>query len=214
MLTAQAGRWRGVGGARHGVSRLVMIVTAFTVGHSVTLLIGAWGLVRLPQQPVEIVIAVSILISAVHAVRPLFAGKEAYVAAGFGLVHGLAFSAALWDLNLGAGPMALSILGFNLGVELMQVFVIAVTMPWLIVLSLTPIYSHVRIAGASLAGVAALGWIANRVSGEPNVIDSSVLHLTPYAPFVIFLLALVAIPAYASWCRGAGARRPTMGDST
>jgi hypothetical protein len=47
------------------------VVTAFTLGHSVTLLLGAFGTVRLPEQPVEFAIALSILFSAAHAWRPI-----------------------------------------------------------------------------------------------------------------------------------------------
>ena len=65
-------RWSRFGGIWYSLKRLLLIVTAFTVGHSITLLAGALGWIRLPSQPVEILIAVSILVSAVHAVRPLF----------------------------------------------------------------------------------------------------------------------------------------------
>ena len=115
-LLVRGGRWGRFGGVRYGVKRLLLIVTAFTIGHSLTLLLGTLGWVRLPSQPVEVLIAVSILVSAVHAVRPLFPGREAWVAAGFGLIHGLAFAGTLVNLRLEAGPMALSILGFNLGI--------------------------------------------------------------------------------------------------
>lgn len=195
-LLTDGRRWGAFGGSRYSITRLLKIVTAFTVGHSVTLLAGALGWLRLPQQPVEVLIAVSILVSAVHAIRPLFPGKETYVAAGFGLVHGLAFATVLADLNLSAGSMALSIFGFNLGIELMQVFVIAVTVPWLILLSLTPIYAPVRVTSAIFAAIASLGWIASRVSGESNIIDRSMQTVTEYAPLGILLLALVALPAY------------------
>lgn len=195
-LLANGSQWGAFGGSKYSVTRLLKIVTAFTIGHSVTLLAGAAGWLRLPQQPVEIVVAFSILISAVHAIRPLFSGKEMYVAAGFGLVHGLAFATVLSNLNLGAGALALSILGFNLGIELMQLFVIAITVPWLILLSLTPVYKRVRIIIAILAAIAALGWILERVSGTPNMIGSSIQQITPYAPLGILLLAFIAIPAY------------------
>jgi len=59
--------------------RLLKITAAFTAGHSITLLVGALGWLRLPVQPVEILIAVSILISAIHAIHPIFPGKEMYV---------------------------------------------------------------------------------------------------------------------------------------
>ena len=128
-LLVRGGRWGAAGGTRYSLVRLLKVVTAFTLGHSLTLLLGAMGWLRLPGQPVEILIAFSILVSAIHALRPLFPGREAWVAAGFGLVHGLAFAGTLANLHLEAGPMALSLLGFNLGIELMQLFVIALTLP-------------------------------------------------------------------------------------
>lgn len=97
------------GGIRYSVVRLFKIVTAFTIGHSVTLLAGALGWLRLPAQPIEVLISFSILASAVHAIRPLFPGKEGWVAAGFGLVHGLAFATVLSNLELSGGKLALSI---------------------------------------------------------------------------------------------------------
>jgi uncharacterized protein (TIGR03437 family) len=113
-------------------------------------------------------IAFSILVSAVHALRPLFPGKEIYVAAGFGLVHGLAFATVLSCLQLNAGPMALSILGFNLGIELMQLFVIAVTMPWLVLLSLTPLYPRVRVVCApQFEAIEPLSFSANGTTYAP-----------------------------------------------
>jgi hypothetical protein len=188
--------WGDFGGARYSVARLLKIVTAFTAGHSVTLLVGALNLLKLPQQPVEVLIAVSILISAVHAVRPIFPGKEMYVAAGFGLVHGLAFATVLSELNLGAGAMALSILGFNIGIEMMQLFVIAITVPWLILLSQTAIYKWIRITGAALASIAATAWIVERVSGNPNAVGGFIQNVSEYAHLGILALAFIALLAF------------------
>ena len=147
----------------------------------------------MPPKPVEILIAVSILVSAIHAVRPIFAGKEMYLAAGFGLVHGLAFATVLDGLNLGAGDTALSILGFNIGIELMQLLVIALIAPWFILLSFTTVYKYVRIADASFAAIAAIGWIAERVSGNPNFIGNFLQNISEYAPFGILILAVFAL---------------------
>ncbi len=189
-------RWGECGGTRYSLTRLAKIVTAFTLGHSVTLVAGALQWIKLPQQPVEVLIAFSILVTAVHAIRPIFPGREAQVAAGFGLVHGLAFASVLADLKLGSGQMALSILGFNLGIEFMQLFVIALTAPWLIILSQTPAHRRVRCGGAVLSAVAALGWIVNRVSGESNAVERAMSTVTEYAPAGILILALIALPAY------------------
>lgn len=162
-LLVKRQRWEGYGGTRYSLIHLLQIVTAFTMGHSITLLAGALGWLRLPGQPVEVLIAVSILVSAIHALRPLFPGREALVAAGFGLIHGLAFAGTLANLQLDATRMGLSILGFNAGIELMQLIVILFVMPWLIWLSRIPAYKYVRVAGAVLAGIAATVWITERI---------------------------------------------------
>ena len=185
--------WANFGGVGYSLRRLVLIVTAFTVGHSLTLLLGSLGWVRLASQPVEILIAVSILVSAIHALRPLFPGREAWVAAGFGLVHGLAFASTLANLRLDAGPMAWSILGFNLGIELMQVGIIALVIPWLILLSRTPAYRLIRSSGAMLAGVAALAWVAERVSGQVNFLTLGIEKGIPYAPYGLAFLAILSL---------------------
>jgi hypothetical protein len=197
-LVVRSRRWREFGGTRYSLLRLTKIITAFTVGHSVTLLLGALGWLRLPQQPVEVLIAISILVSAIHAVRPIFPGKEMYVAAGFGLVHGLAFATVLVDLNLGPGQMALSVLGFNVGIEIMQFVVIAITVPWLILLSLTPAYGWVRTVGAILAGLAAVAWIDERLSGRPNSVSAVVQQMSQYADRGILLLAGFALIVFVS----------------
>jgi hypothetical protein len=74
--------------------RILKIVTAFTVGHSTTLAFAAFGLLRVPSRAIEVLIAVSILVSAIHVMRPVRPGKESAVAAFFGLIHGLAFASA------------------------------------------------------------------------------------------------------------------------
>ena len=196
MLLYTNKHWGNFGGVKYSISRLFKIVTAFTIGHSVTLLIGALGWLKLPQQPVEILIAFSILVSAIHAVYPIFPGKEMYVAAGFGLIHGLAFATILSNLKLDAGTLALSIVGFNSGIEAMQLFIIALIVPWLILLSKTPFYKWFRIVFATLAAVAALAWIAERSSGEPNFITAVVTKVPENGWWCIGMLAIIAVTAY------------------
>jgi hypothetical protein len=169
------------------------IVTSFTIGHSITLLIGALGWLRLPVQPVEILIAFSILVSAIHAIKPIFPGKEMYVAAGFGLIHGLAFASILANLKLSAGTMALSILGFNLGIEVMQLFVVLITIPWLILLNQTPTYKYVRGGGAIISGIVAMAWIWERVTQMPNFVSAFVNKEAEQAPWAILILAVLAL---------------------
>lgn len=173
-LVAQGGRWAAYGGWRRALQRLALIVSAFTAGHSLTLIGGAFLGWQLPAQPVEVGIALSIFVSALHAWQPLFGGREAWLAAGFGLVHGLAFATVIGNFRLDPLAKAQSILGFNLGIEIVQMGVVAAVLPLLLMLSPTRIYPAIRIAGASFAGFAALAWIAERLTGVPNGVGAIV----------------------------------------
>ncbi len=192
MLLTDGKRWGGFGGLKYSLLRLLRIVTAFTVGHSVTLLLGALEWVRLPSQPVEILIAFSIFISAIHAIRPLFPGKEVFVAAGFGLIHGLAFATVLSHLELSAGKLALSILGFNLGIEAMQLFVVLMVVPWLILLSKRAAYQYIRIAGSILAAIAAVAWMLQRFLNQDNAVTTLVEGIAENAPWIVLSLATLS----------------------
>lgn len=192
-LLAERGRWTRPGGAARSVRATLQIVTAFTVGHSFTLVVGALGGAQLPSQPVEVLIAISILVSAVHALRPLFVGKELLIAAGFGLIHGLAFASVLSRFGFDRSTLWLSVLGFNLGVEVMQLVVVGVTMPWLILLSRSPSYRVLRIGGALFGGVAACGWILQRAFGLDTRIPAAVESVATNAPFLLGALAVLAL---------------------
>jgi len=187
-------RWAGFAGARHTVLQILKVVTAFTVGHSITLALAALGLVRVPSRPIEVLIAVSILVSAAHALRPLFPGREAGIAGFFGLIHGLAFASTLGQLGLGRWERVASILWFNLGIETMQLIVVAATMPSLLLLSRTRAYSVIRISGALFAGFASVGWIAERLLDVGNSVDvvvDGVAHRAGWIAVAWFLVGLV-----------------------
>ncbi len=196
VLAAAGRRWNGYGGLRHTLHNLVAVVTAFTIGHSLTLIGGAFFGWRLPAQPVEIGIAISILVSAIHAWRPLFAGREAFVAAGFGLVHGLAFATLIGRFGLDPLQKAKSILGFNIGIELVQLMVVAAAMPALVLLAQTRFYPAVRTAGAGLAGVAAIAWIIERGLATENPIGRAIDTALGHAPWLWAALTAGAVLAF------------------
>ena len=150
--------------------RIVKVVTAFTLGHSITLVLGALGWARLPGAFVESAIALSILVSAVHALVPIFRGREVFIAGGFGLVHGLAFAATLTDFGFDPWTLVSSVLGFNLGIEAFQLLVILAAMPWLVLLARSRVYGPFRVTGAALTGIAAVAWFAERAFGWSNPI--------------------------------------------
>jgi hypothetical protein len=192
-LVVTGKNWGGYGGFRYSVFRLLRIVTAFTIGHSITLLIGVLGLVKLPQQWIEITIAFSILISAIHAIKPLFYGREMFIALGFGLIHGLAFSQTLQNLHLVSTDLALSVLGFNLGIEAMQILVISLTIPWFIIMSRTHYFKPIRSIFAVLIGSAAIGLIAQRVTGSNNLFSTATDQLAGFSTWLITGLCILSL---------------------
>jgi HupE / UreJ protein len=187
-------KWGTYGGLRYCLNRLLKITIAFTIGHSITLILGTIGWVRFPSQPIEVLIALSIFISAIHALRPIFPQKEIYIALGFGFIHGLAFAGTLSDLNLSSGQMAISILGFNIGIELMQLFIVVITVPWLIILSQQEkIYTPVRLVFALLAVIISLAWIIERLINKPNPVTQFLSDNLNYAPYLLVALGIFSI---------------------
>jgi len=110
---------------------LVWTITSFTLAHSVTLAGATLGLVKVPQQPVEAVIALSILFVAAEIVhlkqgRPGITQRWPWlVALTFGLLHGFGFAGALNEIGLPDHAIPLALLFFNLGVEVGQLVFIA-----------------------------------------------------------------------------------------
>jgi hypothetical protein len=162
-LLVRDGRWAGFGGRRHLLLYLAKVVTAFTLGHSVTLMLGALGTMTLPGQPVELAIAASILCSAAHAWRPLFPRREGWIAFGYGLVHGLAFASAIRALQLSGTRLLTGVLAFNLGIEAMQMLLIALAAPLLVLLARSRWQQQVRQLAALASALMALLWMAQRV---------------------------------------------------
>jgi len=110
-----------------GRRALVGTVTAFTLGHSVTLSLAALGLVRVPSAPVELAIALSIWVLAVELARDeeKRTRRPWRMAGFFGLLHGLGFAGALAEAGLPEGEIPLALLSFNTGLELGQLLFIA-----------------------------------------------------------------------------------------
>jgi hypothetical protein len=209
-LLVSGSRWGPYAGVRQSLLRILGIVTAFTIGHSITLSLAALGAVHVPSRPVEVLIAVSILVSAVHALRPIFPGKEAWIAAFFGLIHGLAFAATLDRLGLGRWERFAGILAFNLGIEAMQMLVVAAILPSLVLMSRTRAYPFLRIGGAVFAGAASVGWIVERILNVETAIDGIVNVFAQHALWIAVTLFLVSLAF--RFLPGADAQRATTSE--
>ncbi len=117
-------------------SRLFWTITAFTLGHSVTLSLAALGYIHYPVALVEFTIAFSIFVLAVELTRSggWFRSHPWWLAGGFGLLHGMGFAGALAETGLPEDNVPLALLFFNVGIELGQiVFILLVLLIWLLI---------------------------------------------------------------------------------
>ena len=112
------------------LKRILITVTGFTIAHSITLTLAALELVQVPVPAVEAIIALSIVFLAVEIAskrRNTLAWRyPILVASTFGLLHGFGFASVLNDIGLPQTEIPVALLFFNLGVEIGQVFFIAV----------------------------------------------------------------------------------------
>ena len=141
---------------------LVKIVTAFTVGHSVTLALATLGVVAVPSRLIESLIALSIAYVAIEN----FLGRQLVhrwlVTFLFGLIHGFGFSNVLREFGLTSGRLAVSLFSFNAGVELGQIAFVALVFPLVWYLGRSRWKEHVM-SGASIV-IMCLGfyWLVQR----------------------------------------------------
>ncbi|WP_279246952.1 HupE/UreJ family protein [Candidatus Litorirhabdus singularis] len=111
-----------------GWRNLIKVVTSFTVAHSITLGLSAFNILSVSQQPVEALIALSIVLLAAEALRGeegLIYRKPWLITFAFGLLHGLGFAGALAEIGLPQAGAAMALLLFNVGIEIGQLAIIA-----------------------------------------------------------------------------------------
>lgn len=166
VLWREAGRWVAASTFGAVFWDVLKVVTGFTLAHSITLTLATLGWVTLPSRPVESVIAASVALAAANNLWPVIGGRRWMVAFLFGLVHGFGFAGALAELGLPQGALVWSLLGFNVGVELGQLAIVAVFLPVAFALRATRFYRQaVLIGGSALIVGVALWWFAERAFG-------------------------------------------------
>jgi len=168
VLVRRERTWQPSTSFRASFLDVAKVVTAFTLAHSITLSLAALGVVALPSRWVESAIALSVVLAALNNVFPVVANGRWLAAFGFGLLHGFGFAGALQDLGLPTGSLALSLAGFNLGVEAGQLAIVAAFLPLAYAMRATLAYRRVVFAGgsAAIAAVAAV-WLAERALDVP-----------------------------------------------
>ncbi|VAV97736.1 Membrane protein [hydrothermal vent metagenome] len=146
-------------------------VTAFTIAHSITLIGASLGYLSLAQQPVEAVIALSIVFLAVEIAKAKpgeFRLSERFpwiVAFLFGLLHGFGFAGALTEIGLPQDDIPMALLTFNLGVEIGQLMIVAagLLILWLIRHYQETLIQPAKTAVAYAIGIVATYWFIERL---------------------------------------------------
>lgn len=167
VLIYQEAAWKPVPEFKTAFWNIIKIVTIFTVAHSITLSLAALGIVRLPSRIVESVIALSIILVAINTISPRFRDKTWLVIFGFGLFHGLGFASVMSELPFRMVHLVKVLIGFNIGVELGQLAIVAAVFPIIYLLRKARMYTPVILKGGSLvtASIAAYWFVERAFAG-------------------------------------------------
>ena len=175
VLVQRGGQWQGTDRFTGALKEVVKVVTAFTLAHSITLSLAALQVITLPSRLVESAIALSVVIAALNNLRKgklsfgpspaidLVQSRLWVLAFCFGLLHGFGFASVLADLGLPQGALLLALVGFNLGVEVGQLAIVAVFLPVAFALRRTRFYQvGVLKIGSLIVAALATWWLAQR----------------------------------------------------
>ncbi len=163
VLRRRDRRWVAVDSFRPAFWNVAAMVTAFTIAHSITLSLATLGVVNLPSRWVEAAIALSVLLTALDNVVAFLPRRRWLVAFAFGLLHGFGFASVLRDLALPRTELALSLFGFNVGVEIGQLILVVVLIPIAFLLRERRLYSRYLLNGGSIViALFATAWLIER----------------------------------------------------
>ncbi len=166
VLLRKEGGWAPVERFSQAFWNLLKIVTVFTVAHSVTLLLAALDFIALPSRLVESVIALSIILVALNNIFPKVREGSLWIILGLGLFHGLGFASVMGHLPFRVVDLMWVVIGFNVGVELGQIAIVAVIFPILFWLRKSFIYQPYILRGVSaLLALVAAWWFIERAFG-------------------------------------------------
>ena len=149
-----------------GLVNIIKTITAFTVAHSITLGLSVYDLIYLPQGTVEALIALTIVYLALEINDSDKQLKTPWVMAfSFGLLHGLGFAGALSDIGIANDQMLLSLLFFNIGIELAQIALIPIPLILIYVASKINFENYLQITASLCIGGMGFYWFIDRVIG-------------------------------------------------
>lgn len=159
----EQGAWHRIASRRIVVRDVLQVVTAFSVAHSITLGLAAAHVLTLPTRLIESGIALSVVVAAFDNLYPLMRQQRWAGAFALGLLHGFGFAATLADARLSTVSFLRSLFGFNLGVELGQVAVVALLLPIIFLLSRSRRYPSLLLPlGSAVVMLIATAWLLER----------------------------------------------------
>ncbi len=149
-----------------GLVNIIKTITAFTIAHSITLGLSVFNIISLPQATVEALIALTIVYLALEIGRSDLKLKTPWMMAfGFGLLHGLGFASALVNIGIANNQMFLSLLFFNIGIELAQIALIPIPLFLIYLSKRLYLSNHLKILASYSIGGMGFYWFIDRVIG-------------------------------------------------
>ena len=149
-----------------GLVNIIKTITAFTIAHSITLGLSVYNIIYLPQGTVEALIALTIVYLASEINDSDKQLKTPWLMAfSFGLLHGLGFAGALSEIGIANDQMLLSLLFFNVGIELAQIALIPIPLILIYVASKINFENYLQITASLCIGGMGFYWFIDRVIG-------------------------------------------------
>ncbi|MFC5651125.1 HupE/UreJ family protein [Paenibacillus solisilvae] len=149
--------------ARQKFKQYAAMITAFTIAHSITLTLTVLGIINVSSSIVEPAIALSICFVAVDNIIRKQVSHRWVITFFFGLIHGMGFADILKVMDLPRSQLAVDLISFNLGIEAVQVTMVAILLPLLMLLHRWKFSRRTVIAGSSLAFMLGGIWLVQRV---------------------------------------------------
>ncbi|HEV8443313.1 MAG TPA: HupE/UreJ family protein [Steroidobacteraceae bacterium] len=164
VLRSENGQWRSAGRLADVARDIVTIITAFTIAHSTTLALAVTGTVHVPMQPIEVAIAASIAVAGGINLLPKLSRLRLPLAFGFGFVHGFGFANALSEIDAKGTALLPLLAGFNIGVEIAQLTIVALVLPLIYLARNSRWYARgVMPLGSCALGAAGIVWLLQRI---------------------------------------------------
>lgn len=186
--------WHPVSTFGASLWRIMKIVTMFTVAHSITFVLAGLDVLPLPpSRLVETLIAASIVVTALHGLRPVIHNREWAIAFVFGLFHGMGFASLVSGLDVSQTTQMVSLLGRNVGIEVGQTIVVVLLFPGLFLLRRTQWYRPLFVLFSIGLAVVAFGWMLERLFETDLRVNKLIDPIVEFPRALVLVVALTAI---------------------